>query len=128
MLHWFKKYYKESYNWVHYNNSMENYTKNGLYTLGTSGLEIIELVRTKFVLVLKSFMIGSQGLALFFLFCFVLLVVFAVCLFRFCYFVIVARCPILFHYEIKLVKDLWQVGGFLRVLRFPPPIKLTATI
>jgi len=26
------------------------------------------------------------------------------------------------------VRDLRQVGGFLRVLRFPPPIKLTATI
>jgi hypothetical protein len=25
-------------------------------------------------------------------------------------------------------KSLRQVGGFLRVLRFPPPIKLTATI
>ena len=31
------------------------------------------------------------------------------------------------HYVIKFVSDLWQVGGFLRVLRFPP-IKLTATI
>jgi hypothetical protein len=28
-------------------------------------------------------------------------------------------------YVIKLVKDLRQVGGFLRVLRFPPSIKLT---
>ena len=28
----------------------------------------------------------------------------------------------------KFVSDLRQVGGFLRVLRFPPPIKLTATI
>ena len=28
----------------------------------------------------------------------------------------------------QFVSDLWQVGGFLRVLRFPPPIKLTATI
>ena len=26
------------------------------------------------------------------------------------------------------VSDLWQVCGFLRVLWFPPPIKLTATI
>jgi hypothetical protein len=26
------------------------------------------------------------------------------------------------------VSDLRQVGGFLWVLRFPPPIKLTATI
>ena len=32
------------------------------------------------------------------------------------------------HYVIKFVSDLQQIGGFLRVLRFPPPIKLTATI
>ena len=32
------------------------------------------------------------------------------------------------HYVIKFVSDLLQVGGFLLVLRFPPPIKLTATI
>ena len=32
------------------------------------------------------------------------------------------------HYVIKFVSDLRQVGGFLRVPRFPPPIKLTATI
>ena len=32
------------------------------------------------------------------------------------------------HLVIKLVNDLRQVDGFLRVLRFPPPIKLTATI
>jgi hypothetical protein len=32
------------------------------------------------------------------------------------------------HYVIKFVSDLRQVGGFLHVLRFPPPIKLTATI
>ena len=32
------------------------------------------------------------------------------------------------HYVIKLVNDLRQVGGFLRVVQFPPPIKLTATI
>ena len=31
------------------------------------------------------------------------------------------------HYVI-FVSDLRQVGGFLRVLRFPPLIKLTATI
>jgi len=31
------------------------------------------------------------------------------------------------HYLI-FVSDLPQFGGFLRVLRFPPPIKLTATI
>jgi hypothetical protein len=32
------------------------------------------------------------------------------------------------HYVIKFISDLRQVGGFLRVLRFPPPIKLTITI
>jgi hypothetical protein len=32
------------------------------------------------------------------------------------------------YYVIKFVIDLWQVGGFLRVLLFPPPIKLTAMI
>jgi hypothetical protein len=32
------------------------------------------------------------------------------------------------HYVIKFISDLRQVSGFLRVLRFPPPIKLTATI
>jgi hypothetical protein len=32
------------------------------------------------------------------------------------------------HYVIKLVSDLRQVGGFLRVLWFPPPTKLIATI
>ena len=32
------------------------------------------------------------------------------------------------HYVIKFGSDLQQVDGFLRVLRFPPPIKLTATI
>jgi hypothetical protein len=32
------------------------------------------------------------------------------------------------HYVIKFVSDLRQVGGFLYVLYFPPPIKLTATI
>jgi hypothetical protein len=32
------------------------------------------------------------------------------------------------HYVIKFVSDLRQVGGFLRVFLFPPPIKLTATI
>jgi hypothetical protein len=29
------------------------------------------------------------------------------------------------HYVIKFVSDLRHVGGFLRVFRFPPPIKLT---
>jgi hypothetical protein len=32
------------------------------------------------------------------------------------------------HYVIKFVSDLRQVDAFLRVLPFPPPIKLTATI
>jgi hypothetical protein len=32
------------------------------------------------------------------------------------------------HYVIKFVSDLRQVSGFLWVLRFPPPIKLTLTI
>ena len=32
------------------------------------------------------------------------------------------------HCVIKFVSDLRQVGGFLWVLRFPPPIKLTTTI
>jgi hypothetical protein len=32
------------------------------------------------------------------------------------------------HYVIKFISDLRQVGGFLRVLQFPPPLKLTATI
>jgi hypothetical protein len=29
---------------------------------------------------------------------------------------------------VYVVSDLRQVGGFIPVLRFPPPIKLTATI
>ena len=29
------------------------------------------------------------------------------------------------QYVIQFVSDLWQVGDFLRVHRFPPPIKLT---
>ena len=32
------------------------------------------------------------------------------------------------HYVIKFVSDLRQFGGYLRVLPFPPPIKLTANI
>ena len=32
------------------------------------------------------------------------------------------------HYLIKFVSDLGHVSGFLRVLRFPPPKKLTTTI
>ena len=34
-----------------------------------------------------------------------------------------ARCT-----QYNIVSDLQQVGGFLRALRFPPPIKLTTTI
>jgi hypothetical protein len=30
------------------------------------------------------------------------------------------------HYVIKFESDLLQVGGFLWMLRFPPPIKMTA--
>ena len=32
------------------------------------------------------------------------------------------------HYLIKFVSELRQVGVFLRVLRIPPPLKLTAMI
>jgi hypothetical protein len=32
------------------------------------------------------------------------------------------------HYVIKFVSVLWQVNGFLQVLQFPLPIKLTTTI
>ena len=32
------------------------------------------------------------------------------------------------HYVIKFVSDLRQVGGFLPILRFSPPIKLTSTV
>jgi hypothetical protein len=32
------------------------------------------------------------------------------------------------HYVIKFVSDLQKVGGFLRILLFPTPIKLIATI
>jgi hypothetical protein len=32
------------------------------------------------------------------------------------------------HYVIKSVSDLRQIGGFPRVIRFPPPIKLATTI
>jgi hypothetical protein len=32
------------------------------------------------------------------------------------------------HFVIKFVSDLRQVAGFLWVLRFPPPIKLTTMI
>jgi hypothetical protein len=31
------------------------------------------------------------------------------------------------QYVLKFVSDLRQVSGFVQVLRFPPPIKLTAT-
>jgi len=40
---------------------------------------------------------------------------------------LMARCTQLIQLDvIKFVSDLQQVGGFLRVLQFPPPIKLTA--
>jgi len=32
------------------------------------------------------------------------------------------------HYVIKFVSDLRKVCGFLRVLRFPPTVKLTVTV
>jgi hypothetical protein len=32
------------------------------------------------------------------------------------------------HYVIKFVREMRQIGGFLGILRFPQPIKLTATI
>ena len=32
------------------------------------------------------------------------------------------------QYKIHFVSDLWQVDGFLMVLRFPPPIKQTTVI
>ena len=32
------------------------------------------------------------------------------------------------RYVMKFVSDLRQISGFLRVLRFPPPIKMTAMI
>ena len=32
------------------------------------------------------------------------------------------------HYEINFVSDLRQDGGFLQILRFHPPVKLTTTI
>ena len=32
------------------------------------------------------------------------------------------------NYGIKFVSKLWQVGGFLQVLWFTPPIKMTTTI
>jgi hypothetical protein len=32
------------------------------------------------------------------------------------------------HYVIKFVSDFRQVGGFLRILWFPSPLKLIATI
>ena len=44
--------------------------------------------------------------------------------------IVIGSCEVysIQHYVIKFVSDLWQVSGFLLVLRFPPPIKLTATI
>ena len=32
------------------------------------------------------------------------------------------------HYVKEFVSDLQQVGGFRRIFRFPPPIKVPATI
>ena len=32
------------------------------------------------------------------------------------------------HYVIKLASDLWQVIDFLRILMFPPILKLTPTM
>ena len=32
------------------------------------------------------------------------------------------------HYVIMFVSDLRQVSGFLQVLQFPPPVKLSATV
>jgi hypothetical protein len=32
------------------------------------------------------------------------------------------------HCLTKFVSDLWQLGGFLKVVRFPPPMKLTVMI
>ena len=32
------------------------------------------------------------------------------------------------HYVVRFVSDFRQVGGFHRILWFPPPIKMTATI
>jgi hypothetical protein len=32
------------------------------------------------------------------------------------------------HYVVKVISDLRQVGGFLRVLRFPLPTKLISTL
>jgi hypothetical protein len=39
-----------------------------------------------------------------------------------------AKVYLIQHYVIKCVSDLWQVGGFLRVVQFPPPIKLSHDI
>ena len=39
-----------------------------------------------------------------------------------------ARCTRYNIIVINIVSNLRQVGGFLRILRFPPPIKLIATI
>ena len=44
-----------------------------------------------------------------------------------CHTGVVLFIPIVISY-FKFISDLRQVDGFLRVLRFPPPIKLTATI
>jgi hypothetical protein len=36
-------------------------------------------------------------------------------------------CSLQHYVKTKFVSDLRQIGGFLRVFQFPPPIKLTAT-
>ena len=40
---------------------------------------------------------------------------------------LMVRCT-RYNISVIVVRDLMQVGGFLRALRFPPPIKLTTTI
>jgi hypothetical protein len=41
---------------------------------------------------------------------------------------VIMKMDVIQYYVIKYVSDLRKVGGFLRVLQFPPSIKLTATI
>jgi hypothetical protein len=51
------------------------------------------------------------------------------CCFKVCLWIILYVLMLFYYYYvIKFISDLRQVGGFLRVLRFPPPIKLTSTI
>ncbi len=40
----------------------------------------------------------------------------------------ICLCNFYMYYYGTIISDLPQVGGFLRVLRFPPSIKLTNTI